>query len=191
MYRSVEALAILAGVGLCAQTIRARRDLPRPQDLWLLALPCLSLVAGLCFLAVQIFRTRGSPAGPGYYLYALIVPETILLLVGLARWMPVKLRLLPLPVAAFVLIGIEQYGTWFLMLPYYVGLIRHNANGGLPAARIGNYAHGGIATFFDHLSGIGPISSPLMLGAAAIAYLFATAMLLWFACRICFCASQR
>jgi hypothetical protein len=184
MYRLAELLAILGFAGMCLQTVRARRGLPRPPDLWLLALPVLSMIAGLCFYAAQVFRNRGSAGTPGYYLYALIVPEAILFLTGLARLMPVRLQLLPLPVAALILLGIEQFGAWFLMFPYYAGWIRHNANGSLPAARIAHYANGGTATFFDRLCGIGPVSSPYALEAAAALYLFATAMLLWTAWRI-------
>jgi hypothetical protein len=190
MYRLGELVAILAIAGISVQTVRKRAGLPRPSDLWLLALPYIAMVAGLCFYAVQVFRTRGSGATPGYYLCALAVPEAVLLVAGLARLMPVKLQLLPVPVVALALVAIEQFGVWFIMLPYYAGLIRHLATGALPAARIQQYwkggelGEGGLATFFVHLSGIGPVSSPALLEAIAILYGLATAVLLWSAYRI-------
>jgi hypothetical protein len=190
MYRIVELIAVLAIAGVCAQTVRKRPGLPRPGGLWLLALPYLTMVAGLCFYATQVFRTRGSAATPGYYLYALVVPTAVLLVAGLARLMLVKLRLLPVPFAALVLIAVEQFGACCVMFPYYAGLIRHLPNGALPAASIRQYAHGGLTTFFDRLSAIAPVSSPVTLAAMAILYGSATLILLWSACRICTLASR-
>ena len=134
MYRVVELLAGLAIAGICIQIARARPWLPRPGDLCLLALPYVSLIAGLCFYAAQVFRTRGIAVTPGYYVYALVVPVAILLIAGLSRLLPFRSRALPIPCAAFILIAIEQFGIWFVMFPYYAGLIRHRDNGSLAAA---------------------------------------------------------
>jgi hypothetical protein len=114
----------------------------------------------------------------------MVVPESILLIAGIARLLPPKMRLVPIPVAAFVLIGLEQFGAWFVQFPYYAGLIRHNAAGKLPAAHIEQLWTAGTYTFFDRLSGIGPTSSPFAVAAAAALYVLATAVLLWLAYRI-------
>ena len=190
MYRVVELMMLAAIVGVCTQVVRERSELPRPKELGLLALPYVAMIAGLCFHAAQVFRVRGSAATVGYYLYALVVPESILLIAGIARLMPAKMRLLPIPIAAFVLIGVEQFGAWFVLFPYYAGLIQHNANGGLPAARIEQFWNGGSDTFFNRLSGIGPASSPSVVAAMAVLYVLATVVLLWLACRIAVPASQ-
>jgi len=184
MYRVVELMMISAIVGVCTQAVRERSGLPRPRELGLLALPCLTMISGLCFHAAQVFRVRGSAATVGYYLYALVVPESILLIAGMARLMPANMRLLPIPIATFVLIGLEQFGAWFIMFPYYAGLIGHNASGRLPAARIEQFRNGGIDTFFNHLSGIGPASLPSVVAGMAVFYVLATFVLLWLAYRI-------
>ena len=184
MYRVVELMILVAIVGICIQALRERPGLPRLQELILLALPYLVMIAGLCFHAAQVFRARGSAATAGYYLYALVVPEAILLIAGIARLMPAKMHLAPVPIAAFVLIGVEQFGAWFILFPYYGGLIRHNANGRLPTARIEQFWNGGVDTLLDHLSGIGPTSSPAVVAAAVVLYVLATAVLLWSAYRI-------
>ncbi len=184
MYRLVELIVIVAFAGVCAQTLRPRPDLQRPRNLWLLALPYLTMVAGLCFFAVQVFRTSGIASTAGYYLYALVVPEAILLFVGLCRVTPVKWRLLPLPIAVLILIALEQFGVWFLMLPYYAGFIRHLASGALPAARAVQYRNGGLETLFQHLSAIGPVSVPAVIEMSAVSYFLATAILLWYACHL-------
>jgi 4-amino-4-deoxy-L-arabinose transferase-like glycosyltransferase len=184
MYRGVELMMVAAIAGVCIQAVRERPGLPQPRELGLLALPYLTMVVGLCFHAAQVFRARGSAATVGYYLYALVVPEAILLTVGIARLMPGRKRLLAVPIVAFVLIGLEQFGAWFVLFPYYAGLIRHNPNGGLPTARIRQLWNGGSDTFFLHLSGIGPASPPAVVAALAVVFALATAVLLWSAYRI-------
>jgi hypothetical protein len=179
MYRVVELMLFVAVVGVCTQMVRERRGLPNLKGLALLALPYLVMLAGLCFHAAQVFRARGSAGTVGYYLYALVVPETILLITGMARLMPAKMCLLPVPIAAFILIGMEQFGAWFVLFPYYAGLIRHNANGRLPTARVQQFWATAGNRFFDHLSGIGPTPSPAVVAAGAILYVVATAVLLW------------
>jgi hypothetical protein len=183
MYRVVEAIMVVAIAGFCTQMVRPRSGSPRRKEFRLLALPYLAMIAGLCFHAAQVFRARGTAATVGYYLYALVVPESILLIAGLARLLPAKMRFLPVPIVVFVLLGLEQFGSWFVLLPYYAGLVRHNADGGLPTVRIELLWNGRIA-FFNHLSGIGPVSSPFQVEAAAVLYLIATAVLLWLACRM-------
>jgi hypothetical protein len=183
MYRVVEAMVLVAIAGVCAQFVRPLSGLPRPRELGLLTLPYLAMLAGLSFHAAQVFRARGTAATVGYYLYALVVPEAILLIAGLARLMPAKIRLLPVPIVAFVLLGLEQFGCWFVLLPYYAGLVRHNADGRLPTVRIAQLWNGR-GVFFNHLGGIGPVSSPFQVEAASVLYLIATAVLLWLACRM-------
>jgi hypothetical protein len=184
MYRVVELMILVAIAGVCVQVMRARPGLPRRKELGLLALPFAVMIAGLCFHAAQVFRSSGSAGTVGYYLYALVVPESVLLIAGIARMIPVKMRLLAVPTAAFVLIGLEQFGAWFIMFPYYGGLIRHNGDWSLPTARIEQFRHGGVDILFHHLSGIGPASPAWVVATGGALYVFATAILLWLACRI-------
>lgn len=183
MYRVVELIMFVAILGVCTQVVRERSRLPKRKELVLLVLPYLGMVAGLCFHAIEVFRARGSAATVGYYLYALAVPESILLVSGIARMIPAKLRLLTIPFVVIVLIALEQFGAWFVLFPYYAGLIRHSVNGGLPTAHIEQIWERR-NSFFNHLSEVGPVSSPAMLAAIAILYVLATAALLWLACRI-------
>jgi 4-amino-4-deoxy-L-arabinose transferase-like glycosyltransferase len=184
MYRIVELMMLAAIAGICAQVVRERSGLPWAKELGLLALPLLAMMAGLGFHAAQVFRVRGSAATVGYYLYALVMPESILLIAGMARLMPAKMRLLPVPIAVVVLTALEQFGAWFVLFPYYAGLIRHNSSGRLPTARMEQFWNGGAKTFFDHLSGIGPASSPSGVAVLAVLYVLATAVMLWLACRL-------
>lgn len=181
MYRIVESIFVAAIVGACMQMVRQGPGLPRRKELELMAIPYMTMVAGLFFHAAQAFRARGSAGTVGYYLYALVVPESILLIAGMARLMPVKMRLLPVPVTALILVGLEQFAVWFVLFPYYAGMIRHNARGGLPTARVGQYWRGAGA-FFDRLSAIGPASSPSALEAMAALYVLSTAVLIWLGC---------
>ncbi len=185
MYRVVEVVMLVAMAGVCIQVVRPRSALPRPKDLGLLALPNVVMIAGLCFHATQAFRAHGGSTGTlGYYLYALVVPESVVLIAGIARTIPARIQLTAIPLAVFVLISLEQFGAWFVLFPYYGGLTRHSADGRLPTARIEQFRNGGIGTLFNHLGGIGPTSSASVVAAGAILYLCATAVLLWLAARL-------
>lgn len=184
MYRVIEVLAFLALLGVSRQLIRERSGLPLRRELAVLLLPYVAMIAGLCFHAAQVFRIRGAAATVGYYLYALVLPEAILLVAGLACLMPRKLRSWPIAIAVFSLIALEQFGDWFLLFPYYSGLIRHNPNGRLPFAHMEQWWNGGTRAFFDALSRIGPTSSTVMLAGTTLLYGLATIALLCLAWRI-------
>jgi hypothetical protein len=184
MYRVVELMILIAIAGVFVQVVRARSELARPKELGLLALTYTVMLVGLCFHAAQVFRAGGAAGTMGYYLYALVVPEAVLLVAGIARMAPVKMRLWVVSIAVFVLIGLEQFGAWFVLFPYYGGLIRHNAGGRLVTARIEEFRHGGFGTLFRHLSVIGPASPAAVVATGAVLYVIATGVLLWLAYRI-------
>jgi hypothetical protein len=184
MYRAVEFILIAALIGLAMQLFRPRKELPLARQVLLIALPFATMVLGLCFHALQVYRTRGVGETLGYYLYALVSAEAILLAAGLLRLWPGPRKSLTIAFTAFALVAIEQYALWFVLLPYYGGLTRHTPTGSLPAARLQYFQNGGIRMMFDHLSGIGPLSNSSTLQALAAAYALGTIALLWTCSRI-------
>ena len=81
-----------------------------------------------------------------------MVLEVILLAVGLARLSPPRWQLAPFPLLAVMFVALETFGTWFLLLPYYTGMTSHSVSGGLPAARLAQFAEMGGAAFFANLA---------------------------------------
>ncbi len=151
MYRVIELVFALALLGLVLQFARPRASLPKTKPLCVLGMPWLFLLLGLCFQAVQAFRGSGNVGTTGYYLYGLIVPEAILLLVGLFRLLPDGRGFWVVPVIALFFALLEQFGTNFILLPYYAGLIQHNSQGNLPSLQISQLAHGGAGRMFENL----------------------------------------
>ena len=140
MYRVVEGIAILGLAGAVLQFIRPRATLPRRDHLSLLALLWIVPVAGLCYHTLVGFSSIGAVSSMGYYLDAFIVPEMLLVITGLIRLLPERRAIWPGPVVAILGLALEGFGTWLLLLPYYAGLIVHNAAGGLPAFPITEYS---------------------------------------------------
>jgi 4-amino-4-deoxy-L-arabinose transferase-like glycosyltransferase len=151
MYRVIELVFVLAFFGLVLHFVRPRTSLPKRSPLGMLMMPCVFLFVGICFHAVQSFRSAGNIGTFGYYMFALIVPEAILLLVGLFRLLPDDWRLLAVPVIALFFALLEQFGTTFVLLPYYAGLIQHDSQGRLSTLKISQLAHGGSRRLFENL----------------------------------------
>jgi hypothetical protein len=166
MYRSIELVFVLGFLGVVLQFARARSSLPAGKSICVPAMPYVLLLVGLCFHAVQGFRSGGNIGTMGYYLFCLVVPETLLLFVGLFRLLPEAWGLLVAPVLAILFNALEQFGTTFLLLPYYAGIIQHDSRGHLPTLRISQLAHGGASRLFENLLANKPsflTSSNLML----------------------------
>jgi 4-amino-4-deoxy-L-arabinose transferase-like glycosyltransferase len=96
--------------------------------------------ASLIYHAFVSFSKGKQPASGGWYLYAAIVPETLIVIFGLWQFMPEAWRrnLLVSMTAAFVLL--DLYSSHFVALPYYTGLIRHSPNNSLQVFHISDAA---------------------------------------------------
>lgn len=136
MYQVFEVAALLVVSGLFLQmvrTFRGRKDqdvsLRHPHLVGLFAL-YFSFMAALAYHALVTFIDSGVGASAGWYLYAVIVPEAMLVVVGLAAFHWGRYVFVGL-VAAFFLL--EIYATHWILIPYYAGLIAHTAHGTLQA----------------------------------------------------------
>jgi hypothetical protein len=78
--------------------------------------------------------TNGISSSAGWYLCAVIVPETILLTAGLRALTPSAALALPIAFAA-----LDLYGMIFVALPYYTGVIAHRANGTLETFHVAQF----------------------------------------------------
>ncbi len=147
MYRAAELILALA---IVRAALRART-----ANWALLATLGAAFLAGLAYHATTGLRTQGTAGTMGYYLYALTAAEAIVLVGGLGRFAGL---------VAIVFGTIEIFGTWFLQLPYYAGLIEHTGSGALPALRLSRWT----PEMFDHLAAIGPGATPVLLEVLAV-----------------------
>lgn len=179
MYRGVELFFALAFVGIVLQIVRPIDSLPKASYICILAAPYVLLIAGLCFHAIQGFRSAGNIGTMGYYLYCLVVPEIVLLFVGLIRLLSFRWGLLAAAVLALLFNVIEQFGITFLLVPYYAGKIQHDSTGHLPALKISQLAHGGAGSLFENLLANKPsfLTASELMTMMALSFVAAVALI--------------
>ncbi len=124
MYHVFYALFALAAGGLVWTLLRERHG-PRRTGVAVLMTFCAAFALGLAYHIVAIFSVHGTSAAGGWYLYALVAAEAVLLVAGLQT----VLRRWAAPVLAVCFFLIEMFALHFYQLPYYSGLIAHRANG--------------------------------------------------------------
>lgn len=80
---------------------------------------------GLLYHVFVIYVATGVSASTGWYLYSLVVPEMLLLVVGLQTLTPSAFRrYVPVGLAVFFA-TLDLYGMYSLLIPYYTGAIAH------------------------------------------------------------------
>jgi len=115
-------------VGLVGSHVRM--VLQKSQSLMLLWLVFIGFWMSMLYHAFVNFINVGNPVTTGWYLYAVVTCEMTIVASGLyylipQRWSGAVSSL----TALFVML--EAYATHFVLIPYYTGLIRHNARGTL------------------------------------------------------------
>jgi 4-amino-4-deoxy-L-arabinose transferase-like glycosyltransferase len=106
------------------------------EEAFLLSLLYAGFWTSLMFHAYVSFSKVQHPASGGHYLYAAIVPEILIVVLGFWQFTPARWRgsVLMIITSAFVLL--DLYSSHFVALPYYTGVIRHTPGGSLPAFHI-------------------------------------------------------
>jgi hypothetical protein len=74
-----------------------------------------------------VYMARGVSASCGWYMYAVIIPEILLVTYGLLALAPKRWCWIVLPGMATIFAAIDIYGVHALLAPYYSGLIVHTA----------------------------------------------------------------
>jgi hypothetical protein len=126
-------LLIIAGIAILAVRQFRRPEMKTAmslQSVLTLVLLWGGFLLSTVYHAWMNYLNEGVAASAGWYLYAVIVPESILIIAGLSAFRFSK-SLILLIMACSVLI--ELYATHWILIPYYAGLIRHSASGGLQA----------------------------------------------------------
>jgi len=125
MYVFFAAGMLASAAGVIATIVRRR--LQSPQLTVLLALYGWFWVGLLCNV-LAIYIARGISASCGWYMYAVIVPEMLLVGCGLYALTPPRGRWMVFPALATAFATIDLYGVFALLMPYYTGIIRHDTS---------------------------------------------------------------
>jgi hypothetical protein len=122
---------------------------------------------GMLWFVFTAYLATGDGAEPGYYAYALVVPEVVCLIAGLSALIPAAWKRFIVPGLVVCFSALEVYGTVFCLMPYYGGTTAH-VRGTVPAMRLGRFWNGGAGELFRNLA----VNKPEFLSAGALLALF-------------------
>jgi Dolichyl-phosphate-mannose-protein mannosyltransferase len=133
--------------------------------------------AGLLYDVVVVYMARGVSASCGWYMYAVIVPEILLVTYGLLAIAPRRWGWAVLPTMATMFAAIDIYGVHALLVPYYSGLIAHVPGSDMVhPARLAQLVSAGPHLLLDRLAANKPDSlTPEVFALLFVAYYLATA----------------
>lgn len=111
----------------------------------------LTFALGLAYHVLITFAAGGGSSTNGWYIYCLVIAEVLLAAAGTMAILPGRLRPGWLPFLAVCFCLLDLYGAHFVLIPYYTGLIAHNANGALATFHIEQYSREGIGLAVSRL----------------------------------------
>jgi 4-amino-4-deoxy-L-arabinose transferase-like glycosyltransferase len=82
---------------------------------------------GLLYDVLVIYIATGISSSTGWYLYAAVLPEVLLAALGLYALTPRRWHGRVLPAIALAFAAVDLFGMYYLLLPYYTGIITHMA----------------------------------------------------------------
>jgi hypothetical protein len=174
MYRIVELVLLAAGVGLAVRVLKHGPG--RLAD-------CIALQfffwLGLAYHAFHGYLATGDAAVGGYYAYALVVPEAVCMIGGIAALLPQISERFIAPGLVLCFSAVEVFGTVFCLMPYYGGLTGHTSRGTVPVMHISQLSGGGAAQLFRNLAVNKPGFLPSwVLAALCLTYVLAIAAII-------------
>jgi 4-amino-4-deoxy-L-arabinose transferase-like glycosyltransferase len=164
-------IVITAAIGgVVFRLLRSRTPANQRRNICVLSIFYLGFWIGLLYHVLVTFLTLGVSASAGWYLYATVAAEIVLLVWGLQAFLPARTIFRTLSVCLGVL---DLYTVVALLMPYYAGLTAHLGER-VPPALWGTISHLPVA--FDRLSQLRPpwMGAPVLL-ASWISYCGATA----------------
>jgi hypothetical protein len=145
MYQVFDWWALVVTVGVAMLVVRGWRSRNAVkmsislQPILILGLLWGGFLLSTVYHGVMNYLNEGVGASAGWYLYAVIVPEGLLIVAGLSAFRFSRNLMLGLMACSILL---EVYATHWILIPYYAGLIRHNGSGGLQAFHPGSIGIG-------------------------------------------------
>ena len=124
------AVIALAAIGVAVRLQRSRELPDQRRDILALMAFYACFWAGLAYHVLITYLSLGVSSSTGWYLFATVVAEVVLLVWGLEAFLPVRIVL---PLLAIGAAALDLYGTHALLMPYYTGLTAHTG-GSVPPA---------------------------------------------------------
>ncbi len=185
MYRVFELVAAAGGLGfiwlfgrLVARGWRRRKARLLGGRLAILAASYLLFCAGLAYHVVVDFLVKGIPASCGWYLYAVILPELLIIALGIFALLGSSWFRMALATGSLMAAALDLYSVDFILLPYYTGITMHRVSGALNAFHLTDLHYVSVWEMFHRLSANGPAwLAPAVIAVLWIAYLCATTAL--------------
>ena len=103
---------------------------PSTGPLMILLSFCGFFWLGLGYDILLTYVSVGVSSSAGWYMYCLIIPELLLLHYGLRAVLPRRTHAWILPTLTTAFFLLDGYGIYFLLVPYYSGLIFHGGPAG-------------------------------------------------------------
>lgn len=130
IYHSFMAIALAACIGLAIRWRRGQtKELAAPAMLY------AWFWIGQLYNVMLLFASKGASTSMGWYLYAVVAAEVILLVQGLRTLLPGAI-----PGVAICLLALDLFTMHFIAIPYYSGFLVHRADGSLPNMHVGQLA---------------------------------------------------
>lgn len=151
------------------------------QALLLAAVYGLFCLALACHVVI-VFLSQGASATFGWYLYAVVTVEVILLALGASVWVGRERLRHAIGFGAFLLAALDLYAVHFLLGPYYAGVIAHRPDGPLRTFLLGDLSRTGIGELISRLTVNKPaILTPAVFSTVWVLYAGATLLLVFLA----------
>ena len=142
MYRAFELVALLAELGLLMYSARAvaitgRVGLARALDERVILVVAYALMSlPIAYHSVVVLLTRNMSTAIGWYLYPVVVPEVVLLLLGFRGLFGTHWSLRALECVCILAVALDLYTVHFLLMPYYSGMTARRPFGSLSSIRL-------------------------------------------------------
>jgi len=130
---------------------------------------------GQLYNVLLLFLSKGASTSMGWYLYAVVAAEVILLVHGLCFLVPKRMVRWVVPSLAACFGALDLYTVNFVGIPYYTGLIAHRQNGPVASFHLSQLDAIGWRVLLDRLCATKPVwLNPTFIGVLWICYLAAT-----------------
>lgn len=155
--------------GVLRGLMRRRGAVAERRTIVVLAAFYVCFWAGLLYEVVINYMVFGVSASAGWYLYATVAAEIVLLVWGLQTFVSARIVFAGLAIGVCVL---DLYGMHALLMPYYTGFAAHTGDSVRPVLRV---AISNLPAIFDRLAQLRPtwLNTPALV-ISWIAYWLAT-----------------
>lgn len=168
MYHCFYVLLAGASIGLVIRFVKPGSDLPDGRQLLLLMATSLTFRAALAYHVVRSFQSQGISATFGYYAFAIVFAEAILLCTGGEALAPARAKWVVMPLATICFSALDFFGTQFYLLPYYTGFATWLPNGSMHAMQLSKLQGHGFALMISRLA----FNKPTFLGTSVLVALW-------------------